>query len=68
MLFDHVKAHYFYLWEFIFEEQQDLEFIFEEKGLFETSENKNPSKITSCTVIQTLYILINNLISYSLEW
>ena len=27
-----------------------LEFIFEEKGLFKTSENKNPSKITSYMV------------------
>ena len=29
---------------------QTWEFIFEEKGLFETSENKNPSKMTSYTV------------------
>ena len=31
-LFDHVKACYFYLWEFIFEEQQDLGMYFQREG------------------------------------
>jgi len=34
----------------IFVEGCPQEFIFEEKDLFEISENKNPSKITHCTV------------------
>jgi len=36
--------------EKIFVERHLQEFIFEEKGLFEISENKNPSKITRYTV------------------
>ena len=42
----------------IFKGQQSQEFIFEEKGLLEISENKNPSKLTCYTVNKVRLFMI----------
>ena len=51
-LFNHVKYIIFTCGNLLSKNNRTWEIIFKEKGLFETSENKIPLKITSYTVIE----------------
>ena len=57
-LFNHVKTHFFTCGNLFSKNNGTWEFIFEEKVVFETSENENPSKITSCMALKIWEIAI----------